>query len=101
MVKFASRAAACLMHLWWIASIGAVALGAATTDWILVGAGAVALIAGWALRSYFGGRQLEMMKANVKSWRVPLLELGHSWGNLLWLLRYKRADKLDFITHKL
>lgn len=101
MVRFASRSAACLMHLWWIVSIGAIVFGAATTDWLKAGAGAVSLIIGWILRSYFGGKQLEMMKANVESWRVPLLELGHSWGNLFWLLRYKRADKLDFITHKL
>lgn len=101
MLRLASRSAACLMHLWWIASAGAIALGAATADWLLVGAGVLAIVAGWALRSYFGGKQLQKMKANVESWRVPLLELGHSWANLLWLMRYKRADKLDFITHKL
>ncbi len=101
MVRLASRSSACLMHLWWIASAGAISLGAAAADWLLVGAGMVAIVAGWALRSYFGGKQLQKMKANVESWRVPLLELGHSWANLLWLMRYKRADKLDFITHKL
>lgn len=101
MVKFSSRSAACLMHLWWIASLGTIALGAAITDWVLVGSGAVSIVAGWVLRSCLGGKQLKKMKADVESWRVPLLELGHSWGNLFWLLRYKRADKLDFITHKL
>lgn len=100
-IKLKVRTSALLMHLWWLSVIGSTAFGAATADWLMAGAGILAFLCGWGLRSWLGGKQLNIMRAGVSSWRIPLMELGHSWANLIWLMRYNRADKLDFITHKL
>lgn len=90
-----------LMHLCNLAVIAGIVYGAVEQDWIALGASIFAFIVEYALRSFFSRKALSSFRAHVPLLMVPLFDFIQPLKDLFWRIKYRFADKLDFITHKI
>ena len=72
-----------------------------TGRWIALAVAALCLIATIALRIFFVKRKCNIFSEHLSAWSVPFYELSLLWFDILTKLRYIRADKHDFSTHKI
>lgn len=88
-------------HLSLIATLAVAAYSILMKNWILTGC------AGFSFLLLFIGRMLIANKAikhfddGIAMFKLPFFEYGIIWRNLATKLRYWRADKNDFTSHKL
>lgn len=78
-----------------------VAFAVITQRWILAGTGIFCLLLMTVLRTLTGKKALGMLGENMPSWKIYPYEISIVWHNLANIIRYKRADKLNFTSHKL
>lgn len=71
-----------------------------TSRWALLAAACVSLLVSVALRMFVLSRSLRAYLDDMSSLKMWLFEQTMPFRNALRLLRYKRADKYDFISHK-
>lgn len=90
-----------LPHLSLIASIAVLAYSIIMQDWILVGCSAFALILLFILRMIIANKAIKHFDDSIAMLKLPFYEYGIIWRNLANKLRYWRADKNDFTSHKL
>lgn len=72
-----------------------------TGRWIALAVAALCLIATIALRIFFVKRKCNIFSEHISAWSIPFYELSLLWFDILTKLRYIRADKHDFSTHKI
>ena len=72
-----------------------------TGRWIALAVAALCLIATIALRIFFVKRKCNIFSEHLSAWSIPFYELSLLWFDILTKLRYIRADKHDFSTHKI
>jgi hypothetical protein len=72
-----------------------------TGRWIALAVAALCLIATIALRIFFVKRKCNIFSEHLSAWSVTFYELSLLWFDILTKLRYIRADKHDFSTHKI
>lgn len=89
------------LHLPLLAFIVAIIVGFILTNWLISGAAILALVLNYILRAVFGIKGARQMHFDIPAWQMPFLEIADSWSSLIWGFRYLRANKMDFITHKL
>jgi len=90
-----------LPHLSLIASIAALIYSIIMQDWILVGCAAFALLLLFILRMIIANKAIKHFDDGIAMLKLPFYEYGIIWRNLATKLRYWRADKNDFTSHKL
>lgn len=90
-----------MMYLNYIAILGALTYSLFTQEWLLTAAAAAALLITIILRTVIARKAMRRFDLSIPAWKVTLYELRLPWTYLLAKIRYLRADKYDFISHKL
>ena len=88
-------------HLSLIASIAVLAFAIITQDWILTGIAGFALLLLFLLRMIIANKAIRHFDDEMNIIKLPFYEYGIIWRNLANKIRYWRADKNDFTSHKL
>ena len=89
------------LHLNYILFLAVLAYSIITQRWILTGIAAIALIITTCFRSAIGKKATNLFGETFSGWQILLFEIGIVWHNIGYLLKYRRADKYDFICHKI
>lgn len=90
-----------MMYLNYVAILGALTYSLFTQEWLLTAAAAAALLITIILRTVIARKAMRRFDLSIPAWKVTLYELRLPWTYLLAKIRYLRADKYDFISHKL
>lgn len=88
-------------HLSLLASIAVLTYAIIMHDWILTGAAGFALLLLFVLRMIIANKAIRHFDDDIAIFKLPFLEYGIIWRNLANKMRYWRADKNDFTSHKL
>lgn len=88
-------------HLSLIASIAVLAFAIITQDWLLTGIAGFALLLLFLLRMIIAIKAIRHFDDELNIIKLPFYEYGIIWRNLANKIRYWRADKNDFTSHKL
>jgi hypothetical protein len=89
------------IHLNLLLILATLALSIITQRWILTASAGFALILTILLRTIIGKKAIHEFDENLSAWKVFPYEISIVWHNLLNIIRYWRADKYDFTSHKL
>lgn len=90
-----------VMHLNYLLQLAVIAFGALSGRWILMTVAVVSLIITIVERTIMGHKAISYFYDNIPAWKIVPLELRLVWHSQATLIRYKRTDKMDFISHKL
>lgn len=90
-----------LLYLNYAAIISAILFGIATYRYIAVAIGGICLITTLALRIWLVKKKCRIFTMSIPAWRIPFYELSVAWFDTITRLRYAKADKHDFSTHKI
>lgn len=90
-----------VMHLNYLLIIAAGVLSVLTERWIVTVAAATALMITMSLRTVIAVKTLRRFAEDIPSAMIVFYEIGVVWHRLGYMLRYCRADKNDFISHKI
>ena len=88
-------------HLSLIASLATLAYAILMQDWILTGIAGFALLLLLILRTVIAHKAIRHFDDDISLLKLPFYEYGIIWRNLANKIRYWRADKNDFTSHKL
>ena len=91
----------CAMHLNYVLIIAAAAFSIVTQRWLLTAVAAIALVLTVMLRLSICKKSLRLYREDISSWSIIPYELGIVWHQLGYMLKYRKADKYDFISHKI
>lgn len=89
------------LHLNYILIVAAIAFSAITFRWLLLAVALFALIITISLRVSFFKRTQQVFALDIPTWKVIPYEIKIIWHNLKFMNEYRKADKYDFISHKL
>lgn len=89
------------MWIVYIASVAAVVFSVLTERWILTAAAGVALVLTLVLRAVVLSKSISRYLDGMSLIRMLWLEAMIPMRKLARIIRYKRADKYDFISHKI
>ena len=89
------------IHINYLFIIAALVYSIITAKWIISIAAALALVATFILRISIGKKTLSLFNEDIPSWKIIPYELRLIWQNLGYKIKYWRANKYDFISHKL
>lgn len=90
-----------LMYLNYAALIAAGVYSGLTGRWLALGFAAVCVTFTVALRIILVKKKCRLFDEHISAWAIPFYELSLVWFDMLTKLRYMRADKHDFSTHKI
>ena len=88
-------------HLSLIASIIVLAYGIIKEDWIMTGSAGFAILLLFVLRMLIANKAIKHFDDAISMFKLPFYEYGIIWRNFANKMRYWRADKNDFTSHKL
>ena len=88
-------------HLSLIASLAVLVYSISMENWILTGCAGFALILLFVLRMLIANKAIKHFDDELSMFLLPFYEYGIIWRNFANKLRYWRADKNDFTSHKL
>lgn len=88
-------------HLSLIASLAALVYGLIMRDWIITGCAGFSLLLLFIVRMIIAHKAIKHFDDDIAMFKLPFFEYGIIWRNLATKMRYWRADKNDFTSHKL
>lgn len=89
------------MYLCYMANIATGAFAYMTSRYPLLAIGVVCLLAAIGMRIWLVKVKCRQLNEHLSSWKIPFFELSLVWFDLITLLKYAKADKHDFTTHKI
>ena len=89
------------LHGNYLLQFAALAVSLLTHNWIITAASALGILLTLVLRMVIGKRALNRFDIEISAWKVIPYELAIAWKRLGYKLKYRRANKYDFISHKL
>lgn len=92
---------AAILYANYAITIAAATYAGLTQRWIPLGAAVLCLIATIVIRCIMASKMLERFDEDIPTWKIPFYELGMAGSAIANRLRYAKADKRDFTTHKL
>lgn len=90
-----------MMHLTWLAIMAAGVVAAITSNWIIAIATLLATIITVTFRSLLTSHVARMYNLKVSPLKLFFYEISTAWSKVIYLLRYRMADKNNFICHKI
>ena len=81
--------------------IVALAYGLLTNSMPVIIAAPAALLLTIIIRTIIAGRRIKQFMYQIPAWKIVLLEVRLLWHKFHYWIAYHRADKYDFITHKI
>lgn len=88
-------------HLSLIATLAVAAYSILMKNWILTGCAGFSFLLLFIVRMLIANRAIKHFDDGIAMFKLPFFEYGIIWRNLATKLRYWRADKNDFTSHKL
>ena len=88
-------------HLSLIATLAVAAYSILTENWILTGCAGFSFLLLFIVRMLIANKAIRHFDDGIAMFKLPFFEYGIIWRNLATKLRYWRADKSDFTSHKL
>lgn len=92
---------ALLMYANYTAIVAGALLAAMTQRWLLLAVAIAALLTTVVLRSILAARTFRLLGEDLPAWKAVPYELAQPWHAMATHIRYAKADKADFTTHKL
>lgn len=89
------------LHINYLVIMATAIIAVLIQNWIVTGAAALALIITMTMRTLIGKKTLSLFNEDIPAWRIVPYEIAIIWHNLGYKIKYRRADKYDFISHKL
>lgn len=89
--------ASAALHANGLAQVVAMAVSVSMEWWTVTATSAICIVATCALRTVAARKATRQTGESLTLWSVPLLELSMVWRHAVLWLRYKLADKYDFI----
>ena len=89
------------MWIVYVATVAAVVFSVLTERWILTATAGVALVLTLVLRAVVLSKSIRRYLDGMSLVRMLWLEAMIPMRKLARIIRYKRADKYDFISHKI
>ena len=89
------------LHGNYLLQFAALAVSLLTHNWIITAASALGILLTLVLRMVIGKRALNRFDIEISAWKVIPYELAIAWKRLGYKFKYHRANKYDFISHKL
>ena len=89
-----------LLHLNFLAIIAALAYSIIVQNWIITAVAVLSLIYSIYIRTAFAKRVFRRSDTQISLWKVIPYELIDVWYNIRHFIRYLKADKNDFSSHK-
>lgn len=88
-------------HLSLIATLAVAACSILMKNWILTGCAGFSFLLLFIVRMLIANKAIRHFDDGIAMFKLPFFEYGIIWRNLATKLRYWRADKNDFTSHKL
>lgn len=88
-------------HLSLIATLAVAAYSILMENWILTGCAGFSFLLLFIVRMLIANKAIRHFDDGISMFKLPFFEYGIIWRNLATKLRYWRADKNDFTSHKL
>lgn len=88
-------------HLSLIATLAVAAYSILMKNWILTGCAGFSFLLLFIVRMLIANKAIRHFDDGIAMFKLPFFEYGIIWRNLATKLRYWRADKNDFTSHKL
>ena len=88
-------------HLSLIVTVAVAAYSILMKNWILTGCAGFSFLLLFILRMLIANKAIKHFDDGIAMFKLPFFEYGIIWRNLATKLRYWRADKNDFTSHKL
>ena len=88
-------------HLSLIATLAVAADSILMKNWILTGCAGFSFLLLFIVRMLIANKAIKHFDDGIAMFKLPFFEYGIIWRNLATKLRYWRADKNDFTSHKL
>ena len=88
-------------HLSLIATLAVAAYSILMKNWILTGCAGFSFLLLFIVRMLTANKAIKHFDDGIAMFKLPFFEYGIIWRNLATKLRYWRADKNDFTSHKL
>ena len=88
-------------HLSLIATLAVAAYSILMKNWILTGCAGFSFLLLFIVRMLIANKAIRHFDDGITMFKLPFFEYGIIWRNLATKLRYWRADKNDFTSHKL
>ena len=88
-------------HLSLIATLAVAAYSILMKNWILTGCVGFSFLLLFIVRMLIANKAIRHFDDGIAMFKLPFFEYGIIWKNLATKLRYWRADKNDFTSHKL
>ena len=88
-------------HLSLIATLSVAAYSILMKNWILTGCAGFSFLLLFIVRMLIANKAIKHFDDGIAMFKLPFFEYGIIWRNLATKLRYWRADKNDFTSHKL
>ena len=88
-------------HLSLIATLAVAAYSILMKNWILTGCAGFSFLLLFIVRMLIANKAIKHFDDGIAIFKLPFFEYGIIWRNLATRLRYWRADKNDFTSHKL
>ena len=89
------------MHVNYLLEIATIVFATLTQRWLLTGIATIALTITVVLRIVIARKAFKRFDVNISRWAIVPFELGLCWHALFHRISYWRADKTEFISHKL
>lgn len=90
-----------ILHANYLLELAAMVLAAITLRWLLLAVAVVAMVVAMVLRTSIARKALQAWDEPVAAFKIPFYELRLAWFALGMQNRYRKANKNDFISHKL
>lgn len=88
-------------HLSLIATLAVATYSILMKNWILTGCAGFSFLLLFIVRMLIANKAIKHFDDGIAMFKLPFFEYGIIWRNLATKLRYWRADKNDFTSHKL
>lgn len=90
-----------LLHVNLLLELAAIAFGALTEHWLLVGVACMMILLSYIVRTVMAHKVMRAWDEHISSMTLFFKELRLFWFALGVTIRYRRANKNDFISHKI
>jgi len=89
------------MHMNYIAILAALICSAGVSDWLVLSVAILSLAITLAVRTFLARKAVHMFGEDIPTWRLVPYEFSVAWRGIADTIKYKKADKRDFTTHKI
>ena len=90
-----------LKHLWYMVLIAAIVVTALMQQWLFLGIAALALVVTLIVNAIVCKKLADAYSLDISAFKALAFDLSYIWRALYYKIKYLKADKYDFTSHKL